>query len=82
MADTDHRDSLASLSAPTLVICGEEDRVTPPKLSAELHEGIPNAVLTSVEAAGHLANKSDLRLSTAKFLNFFNHSHSQANCEH
>ncbi len=57
MADTDHRDSLASLSAPTLVICGEEDRVTPPKLSAELHEGIPNAVLTSVEAAGHLANQ-------------------------
>ena len=57
MADTDHRDSLASLNAPTLVIYGEEDRVTPPKLSAELHEGIPNAVLTSVKAAGHLANQ-------------------------
>lgn len=57
MADTDHRESLSSLTASTLVICGEEDRVTPPKLSAELCEGIPNAVLTHVEGAGHLANQ-------------------------
>lgn len=57
MADTDHRESLSSLTALTLVICGEEDRVTPPKLSAELCEGIPNAVLTHVEGAGHLANQ-------------------------
>ncbi len=57
MADTDHRDSLSSISVPTLVICGEEDRVTPPKLSAELQEGIPNATLVHVKDAGHLANQ-------------------------
>lgn len=57
MADTDHRDSLSSISVPTLVICGEEDRVTPPKLSAELQEGIPNATLAHVKDAGHLANQ-------------------------
>ena len=57
MADTDHRDSLSSIEAPTLVICGEEDRVTPPKLSAQLAEGIPDSRLVHVKDAGHLANQ-------------------------
>ncbi len=57
MADTDHRDSLSAIEAPTLVICGEEDRVTPPKLSAQLAEGIPNSRLVHIKDAGHLANQ-------------------------
>lgn len=57
MADTDHRDSLSVIDAPTLVICGEEDRVTPPKLSAQLAAGISNSRLVHIEGAGHLANQ-------------------------
>jgi len=57
MAETDHRDSLASIVVPTLVVCGDEDRVTPPKLSQELAEGIKGSTLAYVKGAGHLANQ-------------------------
>ena len=71
MAEADHRDLLSSIDAPTLVICGEEDRVTPPKLSAQLAEGIPNSTLVHVEAAGHLANQekpTDFNAEVSKFI--------------
>ena len=57
MAETDHRDSLDSILVPTLVVCGDQDRVTPPKLSEELAEGIKRSTLAYVEGAGHLANQ-------------------------
>ena len=57
MAETDHRDSLDSIVVPTLVVCGDQDRVTPPKLSEELAEGIKRSTLAYVEGAGHLANQ-------------------------
>ena len=37
--------------------CGDEDRVTPPKLSQELAEGIKGSTLAYVKGAGHLANQ-------------------------
>jgi pimeloyl-ACP methyl ester carboxylesterase len=57
LADTDHRSDLASITAPTLVIVGDQDRVTPPASSQELVDGIPGARLVSIEGAGHLANQ-------------------------
>ena len=57
MAETDHRDSLDSILVPTLVVCGDQDRVTPPKLSEELAEGIKRSTLAYVEGAAHLANQ-------------------------
>ena len=41
---------------PTLVLCGSEDRITPPALSEELAELIPGAQLELIHASGHLAN--------------------------
>ena len=70
MADTDHRDSLLSIEAPTLVIYGEEDRVTPPKLSAQLAEGIPNSRLVHIEDAGHLANQEKFENFNREVSNF------------
>ena len=57
MADTDHRDDLPSIDAPTLVIYGEHDGVTPPSLSKQLAAGIPGAELVEIADAGHLANQ-------------------------
>ncbi len=42
------------IAVPVLVICGAEDRVTPPSSSRELHERIPGSELVIVERAGHM----------------------------
>ncbi len=46
--------SLEAICVPTLVICGEDDRFTPPKYSRYLAETIPGALLALVEGTGHM----------------------------
>ncbi|MEY4266654.1 MAG: hypothetical protein RIS90_1189 [Pseudomonadota bacterium] len=53
MARADHRPMLASLTQPVLVVCGREDKVTPPPLSQELADLIPTAELVWLDQAGH-----------------------------
>ena len=53
MARTDHRMMLASLTQTVLVVCGREDKVTPPPLSQELADLIPQAQLVWFDEAGH-----------------------------
>jgi pimeloyl-ACP methyl ester carboxylesterase len=53
MARTDHRTMLASLTQTVLVVCGREDKVTPPPLSQELADLIPQAQLVWFDEAGH-----------------------------
>lgn len=50
----DLRDRLRDLRCPASVICGDADRMTPLKYSAELHAGIAGASLTLVPDAGHM----------------------------
>lgn len=50
------RDRTAEVRVPTLVVCGSEDRVTPPPLSRELTQLIPGARYEVIERAGHLGN--------------------------
>jgi len=45
---------LVRITAPTLVICGEADRMTPVKFSRYLAEQIPGAQLVVVPGAGHM----------------------------
>jgi 3-oxoadipate enol-lactonase len=52
----DQRDRAAGISVPTLVLCGEEDKVTPRALSEELASLIPGARLETVAGAGHISN--------------------------
>lgn len=52
----DQRDRAAAIAAPTLVLCGAEDRVTPPALSDALATLIPRARRIDIPAAGHLPN--------------------------
>lgn len=51
--EADSRSQLAKLDLPTLVVCGEEDAITPPAESRALAEGIPGAELQMVAAAAH-----------------------------
>ena len=52
----DQRERVHDIRTPTLVICGTEDKVTPPALSRELVKLIPGSRLELIEGAGHLGN--------------------------
>ncbi|HET7708472.1 MAG TPA: alpha/beta fold hydrolase [Sphingomicrobium sp.] len=52
----DQTDRVAAITAPTLVLCGALDAVTPPALSEALAGAIGGAKLTIIAGAGHLAN--------------------------
>lgn len=52
----DQRDRARAIDVPTLVLCGTEDRVTPPELSRELAELVPGARYEQIERSGHLTN--------------------------
>lgn len=49
----DHTDLLSTIAVPTVVICGDRDRVTPLAESRLIDELIPGARLTVVPGAGH-----------------------------
>lgn len=50
----DMMDQLEEIQAPSLALCGSEDRLTPPKYSRYLAENIPDADMSLVEGAGHM----------------------------
>lgn len=54
IARPDSRPSLAAIAVPTLVLVGEEDRLTPPAVAEEIRHGIAEATLVRVPRSGHL----------------------------
>lgn len=50
----DVRTRLPEISARTLVVCGDKDRMTPPKFSHYLHANIPGSELYFVKDSGHM----------------------------
>ena len=53
-AREDLRPVLAGIAVPTAVIVGEDDRLTPPALSEEIHALAPGSTLHGIPACGHL----------------------------
>lgn len=51
----DVRNRLGEIHAPCLVLCGEEDRMTPLRSAEALAGGIPDARLEVIPSAGHMA---------------------------
>jgi pimeloyl-ACP methyl ester carboxylesterase len=51
----DSRPELASIKAPTMIIVGEGDTITPPEVAEEMHRGIGGSRLVVIPDAGHLA---------------------------
>ena len=49
-------DRAGQIRVPTLVLCGSEDKVTPPALSRELTHLIPGARYEEIGRSGHLSN--------------------------
>jgi pimeloyl-ACP methyl ester carboxylesterase len=48
-------DQLHGIAAPTLILSGTHDRLTPSKHAIKLHDRIVDAELHLVEGAGHMA---------------------------
>jgi len=56
LAAWDYRDRLASIQAPALVVCGEQDPVVPPDDGRETAAAIRGAVFELVAGAAHLVS--------------------------
>jgi len=52
----DSRPDLPTIDVPTAVVVGEEDEITPLDLAKVMSDAIPNATLSIIPGAGHLAN--------------------------
>lgn len=55
LAAFDLRDRLARIAAPTLLVAGREDPVTPPAHLREIADAVPGAGLVEIPGASHLA---------------------------
>jgi len=52
----DQRERVSRIGCPALILCGSEDKITPPSLSEDLKDLIPHAALVEISGAGHLSN--------------------------
>ena len=50
----DQQETLRNVTVPTLVLCGEADKLCPPHRHALMHSLIPHSTLTIIANAGHL----------------------------
>ncbi len=72
----DEANILGRVKAPTLIICGAEDKMIPPRYSQAMHERIKKSLLHVVDGAGHnvmleqpqvVANVLDLFLNSISY---------------
>ncbi|SED01925.1 alpha/beta fold hydrolase [Streptomyces sp. TLI_105] len=52
----DHRETLAAVTVPALVVVGRDDTYTPVADAEEMHALLPHSTLTVIERAAHLPN--------------------------
>jgi pimeloyl-ACP methyl ester carboxylesterase len=69
-ARADSAPTLAEIRVPTLVVCGEEDVITPVAESEAIHRGIAGSRLAVIPRAGHLANIENPTAYNAALLDF------------
>jgi pimeloyl-ACP methyl ester carboxylesterase len=56
MARPDSRPDLPGIRCPTLILVGEDDRLTPPAIAREMADAIPGAMLETIADCGHVAS--------------------------
>jgi 3-oxoadipate enol-lactonase len=52
----DHTERLGEIRIPALILIGDQDAITPPALSEEMHRLIAGSRLEIIEGAGHVSN--------------------------
>ena len=73
MARPDSTPLLSGIHCPTLVVVGEEDTLTPPAVSVDLHARIAGAELAVISRAGHLSNLEQPALFNQALAAFLEH---------
>jgi 3-oxoadipate enol-lactonase len=48
--------NLPKIKVPVLILVGEDDKITPPVVSRQMHKNIKGSILKVIENAGHLSN--------------------------
>ena len=56
IARPDSRGFLPDITCPTLILCGEQDAMTPPKVHQEMADLIPGALYHQIADCGHLSS--------------------------
>lgn len=72
LSRTDTTLSLDKINLPTLVICGEQDALTPPAVMKVMFHKIPNAEFVEIKNAGHMTpieNPEEVNVAISNFLN-------------
>lgn len=65
MGRLDQRETLKTIACPTLVACGDGDKITPPELSREMADGIKGSKLAFFRDCGHFSSMERPELVTA-----------------
>ncbi|MGH9142760.1 MAG: alpha/beta fold hydrolase [Vicinamibacterales bacterium] len=73
MTRPDSTPLLASIHVPTLIVVGDEDTVTPPAASEEMHRAIAGSELVRIPGAGHLSNLEQPGMFNAALAAFLDH---------
>jgi len=68
----DSRDFLPKITCPTLIICGEQDSVTPPKVHEEMVGLLPDAQLHIIPHCGHLSTMEKPEIVNGLMRDFLN----------
>ncbi|RLB01636.1 MAG: hypothetical protein DRG59_13870 [Deltaproteobacteria bacterium] len=63
-------EALKNFNKPALIVCGEKDVMTPPDLSRELEEKIPNSKLELIPGAGHMVHQEQPEALASAILSF------------
>ena len=69
----DYSASLSSIRVPTLIIVGELDSITPPKMAQSMHEKIAGSKLVQIPGAGHVSTMEEPTEVTNAVMDFLAH---------
>ncbi|MGA9178834.1 MAG: 3-oxoadipate enol-lactonase [Desulfobacterales bacterium] len=68
--DMDQRETIRTVSTPTLVMVGENDSGTPVSAAKQIHQGITASVLTIIPDAAHFVQMEQSNIFNQALLNF------------
>jgi len=73
MTRPDSTPTLSTIRCPVQIIVGDEDAITPPPLSEQMHNDIAGSELVVIKGAGHMSNMEQPQLFNEALARFLEH---------